>query len=171
MEALPKEKIGRGDMKIDFVYAPEFFALELIDLFRELGDAYRDQSYQKIAQLIYDATWLSKADEHEVDELDTTPLKNIRLDLLEHQVNFIKKWPVLLNHLNLQGYILSFKPGQGKTLTAIGLAECLKADHVYIVCPNNLKDNWALEIKKYYAQYDDEKKWMHDVCILGTKIW
>lgn len=164
-----KKKIGRGDMKIDFVYAPEFFALELIDLFRELADAYRDQSYQKIAQLIYDASWLSKADTHEVAELDTTPLKNIRLDLLEHQVNFIKKWPILLNYLNLHGYILSFKPGQGKTLTSIGLAECLGAKHVYIICPNNLKDNWALEIKKYYAKYDDETTWMHDVCILGTK--
>lgn len=164
-----KKILGKGDMKIDYVYAPEFFALELVDLFRELGDYYYDQSYIKIAQLIYEATWLSKADSNPVEELDLAPLKNIRLSLMDHQVEFIQHWPQLLNHLNLRGYILSFKPGQGKTLTSIGLAECLKAEKVYIVCPNNLKDNWALEIKKYYAKYDNEQEWMKDVCILGTK--
>ena len=50
------------------------------------------------------------------------------------------------------GYILAFEQGLGKTLTSIGLAECLKVDHVYIVCPNSLKENWALEIRKYYKK-------------------
>jgi superfamily II DNA or RNA helicase len=164
-----KKRIGKGDMKIDYVYAPVFFCLELVDLFNELGDHYHDASYKRIAGLIYDASWLSKADAVTVPELDTTPLKNLRIELMEHQVKFIKAWPQLKNQLNTNGYVLAFKPGKGKTLTAIGLAECLSARKVYIVCPNNLKDNWALEIKKYYAKYDNEATWMRDVCILGTK--
>src|SRR5699024_5542286 len=45
-----KKKIGRGDMKIDYVYAPEFFCLELVELFTQLADAYNDASYRTIAQ-------------------------------------------------------------------------------------------------------------------------
>lgn len=164
-----KKKIGRGDMKIDYVYAPEFFCLELVEMFTNLGDYYNDQSYRNIATQIYNASWLSKADQVEVPKLGLGPLANLRLDLMDHQKAFIGLWPCLKNQLHLNGFILAFQPGKGKTLTAVGLAECLKAKKVYIVCPNNLKDNWALEIKKYFSKYDDEKLWMKDVCILGTK--
>lgn len=164
-----KKKIGRGDMKIDYVYAPEFFCLELVELFTQLADAYNDASYRTIAQLIYQNSWLSKADMVEVPPLSLEPLSALRLELLPHQKQFIELWPSLKNQLHLNGYILAFQPGKGKTLTAVGLCECLHAKKVYIVCPNNLKDNWALEIKKYYAKYDDEQLWMKDVCILGTK--
>lgn len=165
-----KRRIGRGDMKIDYVYAPEFFALELIDLFRELGDLYHDNSYRRISEMIYEVSWLSRADKVQMPPMSTAPLKNLALELMPHQVSFIEQWPQLKAHLNLNGYILSFKPGKGKTLTAIGLAECLHTNKVYIVCPNNLKDNWALEIKKYYSKYSDEKLWEQDVCILGSKF-
>lgn len=164
-----KKKIGKGDMKIDYVYAPEFFCLELVEMFKELGNAYNDSSYIRIAELIYEASWLSKADTQQVPPLSLDNLSNLRLELLPHQKKFIELWPILKNQLNLNGYILAFPPGKGKTLTAVGLAECLNAKKVYIVCPNNLKDNWALEIKKYYAKYDDDAQWMRDVCILGTK--
>ena len=169
-KAYQKKKIGRGDMKIDYVYAPEFFSLELVELFRKLAERYHDNSYRHIAEMIYDASWLSKADQTDVPELGLQPLSNIdNVELMDHQKKFIAYWPKLKNQLHMNGYILAFKPGRGKTLTAIGLAECLKASHVYIVCPNNLKENWALEIRKYYSKYHDEKLWMHDVCILGTK--
>lgn len=169
-KAYQKKKIGKGDMKIDYVYAPEFFCLELVELFRKLGEVYRDTSYRRIAEMIYDNTWLSKADQVDVPELGLQPLENIdNVELMDHQKKFIAYWPKLKNQLHMNGYVLAFQPGRGKTLTAIGLAECLKAKHVYIVCPNNLKDNWALEIRKYYSKYHDERLWMHDVCILGTK--
>lgn len=165
-----KKKIGRGDMKIDSVYAPSFFAMELVTMFQDLGERYKDNSYKQIAESIYANTWLAQADQKaDIPLLDLTPLKNIRLGLMDHQKRFIQLWPRLKAQLNLRGYILAFKPGKGKTLTSIGLAECVHASKVYIVCPNNLKDNWALEIKKYFAKYDDEKLWMRDVCILGTK--
>lgn len=169
-KAYQKKKIGRGDMKIDYVYAPEFFCLELVELFRDLGTFYHDASYQRIAEMIYEASWLSKADQVMMPPLDLAPLNALALELLPHQKRFIELWPQLKNQLNINGYILAFKPGKGKTLTAVGLSECLKAKKVYIVCPNNLKDNWALEIKKYYHKYlNDETAWMRDVCILGTK--
>ena len=51
------------------------------------------------------------------------------------------------------------------TLTAIALSECLDVDHVYIVCPNSLKENWALEIQKYYQKYQDDDLWKQEVFI------
>lgn len=165
-----KRRISRGDMKIDYVFAPEFFCLELCELFTELGAAYNDASYKRIAQLIYENSWMFKADRINMPKMSTNPLSAIRLELLPHQVKFIEEWPVLKSRLNLNGYILSFKPGKGKTLTSVGLAECLHSEKVYIVCPNNLKDNWALELRKYYARYDDENIWRNEVCVLGTKF-
>lgn len=164
------KKISRGDMRINYVYAPEFFALEFVELFNALAERYGDKSYRRVAELIYGATWLSKADTIDVPELGLEPLANIDMDLLDHQKRFIAQWPVLKNQLHLKGYILAFKPGKGKTLTTIGLAECLKVPRVYIVCPNNLTANWALEIKKYFKKYQlNEQAWTRDVCILGTK--
>ena len=165
-----KKKIGRGDMKIDYVYAPEFFAIELVDLFRDLGNHYNDNSYRRIAELIYESSWMAKSDSQPVTPLSLEPLSNLDgIELMDHQKEFISQWPVLKNQLNLNGYILAFKPGKGKTVTAVGLAECIKAKRVYIVCPNNLKDNWALELRKYFKKYqDNDDLWKKDVCILGS---
>ena len=165
-----KKKIGRGDMKIDYVYAPEFFAIELVDLFRDLGNHYNDNSYRRIAELIYESSWMAKSDSQPVTPLSLEPLANLDgIELMDHQKEFISQWPVLKNQLNLNGYILAFKPGKGKTVTAVGLAECIRAKRVYIVCPNNLKDNWALELRKYFRKYqENDDLWKKDVCILGS---
>ena len=167
-KAFQAKKISRGQMKIDYVYAPEFFCLEFVTLFRELGEAYGDRSYLHIAELIYENSWLSHADEIRVDDLNLEPLGSIRLELLDHQVEFIRQWNQLKAQLNLNGYVLAFQPGKGKTLTAVGLAQCLHAKRIYIVCPNNLKDNWALELRKYFQRYQNMRTWMDEVCILGT---
>lgn len=168
--AFQRKAIKRGDMRIDYVYAPEFFALELVDLFLVLSDAFGDASYKHIAEQIYHKTWLSKSDSQEIQELDTSRLGNISLTLMPHQVQFIKEWPRLKSRLNLRGYCLAFDPGYGKTLTSIGLAECLNVAHVYIICPNSLKMNWANEIRKYYSKYSDEKLWKRDVHIVGSSF-
>lgn len=167
-----KKKIDRGDMKIEYVSAPEFFALEFIQLFNDLADRYKDNSYRRIAELLYENTWVSAADKLDPEPLDTSRLKNLdRYTLKDYQVEFIKLWPKLKAKLNMNGYILAFVQGLGKTLTAVGLSECLNASKVYIVCPKTLTDNWALEIRKYYSKYfNDEKRWRKDVAILGTNF-
>lgn len=166
-----QKRISRGQMKVDSVHAPQFFALELTTIFQDLSKRYRDKSYGYIAEEIYKNSWLYQADTMAgVGDISLEPLSNLSLTLLPHQMDFIKKWDKLKAQLHLNGYILAFQPGKGKTLTAIGLSECIHASHVYIVCPNNLKDNWALEIRKYYTKYADEAEWRRDVCILGTKF-
>ena len=163
------KRISRGAMKIDSLHTPEFFTMELVTIFTELADRYRDNSYRMIAESIYQNTWLAKADQVTLPDTDLSPLSALKFELLPHQKEFIKNWDRLKARLNMNGYILAFQPGKGKTLTAVGLSECIRASHVWIVCPNNLKDNWALEIRKYYERYSDPELWAHDVKILDGK--
>lgn len=165
-----KKQINRKSIKIDYLYTSEFFALELVCLFNELGKRYRDKVYKNMARQIYTNSWLSKADytSENIPYLKLDNLNNLRLQLNVYQKEFIAKYPKLKAQLNLNGYILAFEQGLGKTLTSVALSECLNVDHVYIICPNSLKENWALEIKKYYDKYDDDNIWRDEVFICTT---
>src|SRR5699024_7588220 len=101
--------------------------------------------------------------------INISNLKNIRYTLKPYQKDFIEMYPTLKERFNLNGYLLSFDQGLGKTLTAISLAECLDKDQVVIVCPNSLKENWAYEIKEYFYKYEDEKLWRDEVYVHGSK--
>jgi len=70
-----------------------------------------------------------------------------RYQLMAHQeegVQFLTQRP---------GGILAFEQGLGKTLTAIDAFRRLRgqglADHMVVLCPNSLKDNWAGEITRF----------------------
>lgn len=166
-----KKRIQRANIKIDYLYTPEFFALELVRLFTDLGKRFRDKTYKSFAVMIYQNSWLYQADKKAevTPPLSTSNLSNLTLTLNDYQEDFIRNYPKLKAQLNLKGYILAFEQGLGKTLTAIGLTECIEADHVYIVCPNSLKANWALEIQKYYEKYQDDDLWKQEVFICNER--
>ena len=165
-----KKKIQRSQIKIDYLQTSDFFALELVCLFNELGKRYRDKTYLRIANQIYQQTWLKESDDNAQSAPYLYPEKikdEFRVTLLPHQEQFIQLYPKLKAQLNLRGYILAFEQGLGKTLTAVALAETMNVDHVYIVCPNtsNMKTTWASEIQKYYKKYEDVDRWRQDVFI------
>lgn len=166
-----RKKIQRRDMEIKSISFPAFFCVELQELFAELGEFYDDYIYRRIARLIYEKSWLSKADEQKIPLLDTSILKselNEKYELLPHQKKFIELWDVLKGKLNLRGYILAFGQGLGKTLTATSLALCKNKKKVYIVCPNTLTVNWAEELKLYLKKYKDVNLWRDEVGIVGN---
>ncbi len=167
------KQINRRDMKITEVHTSEFFAPELIAMLKELFDVYKDYTYAKAARLIYEKTWLSKADNNIPPEVDTSVLNgrfNEKYKLLPYQDEFIRAFNQLKHKLNLRGYILAFEQGLGKTFTATALMECLNKKRVYIVCPNSVTENWANEIKGYFKCYNDnDDKWHEDVGIVGSK--
>lgn len=100
--------------------------------------------------------------------MDLKPLKDFAVQPTDYQLDFIKQYPKLKYEHDLDGYLLSFDQGLGKTFTAIAIAECLHKELIYIVCPNTIKDSWALEIKKYYKKYSDEKLWRKEVYASGV---
>ena len=164
-----KGKIKKKEMEVKYITFPVFFALEIAMIFEDLGKYYGVPYYKKIANQIRTKTWVSELDKpvQEVP-LNTSALKNIRYTLKPYQEEFIKMFPTLKNRFHLDGYILSFDQGLGKTLTAIALAECLNKEQVVIVCPNSLKENWSYEIKEYFYKYEDEKLWKDEVFVHGS---
>ena len=166
-----RKQIRRRDMEVKSISFPAFFCVELQELFAELGETYNDYCYRKIARLIYETSWLSKADKLDIPLLKIDSLKdelNEKYELLPHQKKFIEFWDVLKGRLNLRGYILAFGQGLGKTLTATSLSLLKKKKKVYIVCPNTLTVNWAEELKLYLKKYSDISLWKEEVGIVGN---
>ncbi len=167
------KQINRRDMKITEIHTSEFFAPELVAMLKELFDVYKDYTYAKAARLIYEKTWIGKADNDIPTEVDTSVLNgrfNEKYKLLPYQDEFIRAFNQLKHKLNLRGYILAFEQGLGKTFTAIALMECLNKKRVYIICPNSVTENWANEIKGYFKCYNgNDDKWHEDVGIIGSK--
>lgn len=146
-----------------------FFALEASKIFEELAYRYGFTYYQKISSQLWTKTWLKEyIEERAGDPLSLDPLRAIRFDFKDYQRTFIADYPNLKRRLNLRGTVLSFDQGLGKTLTAVGLAECLGKKRVYVVCPNTLRDVWLGELRKYYARYDDVTVAKREIYVHGT---
>lgn len=148
-----KKKISRSQMTITSLVSPTFFALELSILFSQLYKKYKNPKYAQIAKIIYEESWLKKADDTKYDNIDIDYAQNLlaeKYKLQAHQIEFIKAYPKYKSQLNLRGVYLAFDQGLGKTLTSLSLAMALKVEKIYIICPNTLVQNWYDEINSYY---------------------
>lgn len=163
-----KEKKKKQDMKVVNVSVPLFFALEIYKIFEELGHFYNLSYYNRVSHNIWIKTWISNFETINPSETDTSNLSNLKFTLKDYQLDFIKKYNILKVKYDLEGYILTFEQGLGKTLTAIALAECLDKSQVVIVCPNSLRENWAYEIKSYFSMYENQNRWINDIYVKGS---
>jgi SNF2 family DNA or RNA helicase len=166
-----KEMINKSQMKISSLSVPIFFALEIYKIFMDLADFYQLPFYREVARKIYKNTWVSKYENRQNINIETdlTNLDNLSLKPLDYQREFIASYQSIKYTYELEGYILSFDQGLGKTFTSIGVAETIpNLKQVIIVCPNTLKENWAFEIKSYYNKYSNDKVWMNEIFIFGN---
>ena len=166
-----KKVISSNERKISQLEVPLFFSLEMYNLFMELSDFYNLKFYKAVAKKIYDQTWISNYDKKDMMNLETTKseyLSKLKFEAKDYQKEFILNYKKLKYIYDLEGYILSFDQGLGKTFTSVALAEVLSKDKIIIVCPNSLKENWAYEIKSYYSKYNNEKVWKDEIFILGS---
>jgi len=165
-----KEKISKDKMKIVELSVPLFFALEIYSLFLDIGEFYKLPWYNNVAKGIYKKTWISNYETREQVITNTSALSKLNFKPKDYQLEFIKQYETLKHIYDLEGYILSFDQGLGKTFTAIGLAECLGKDQIVIVCPNSLKENWAYEIRSYFKIYSlNEEHWKKSVYVHGVE--
>jgi SNF2 family DNA or RNA helicase len=156
-----------NDRKIANLRVPLFFALEVYKIFLDLSEYYKLPYYTNVANKIWNKTWISKFQDRQNVETDITPLNNLNFEAKDYQRKFIEEYESLKNIYELEGYILSFEQGLGKTFTAIGLSECLKyVEQVIIVCPNSLKENWAYEVRDYFKEFQmNEAVWKSKVYV------
>lgn len=166
-----KKKITADQRKITQLEVPLFFALEIHNIFYQLAEFYNLKYYKTVADKIYKHTWISNFEHKDMSELKTTPieyLSNLKYEPKDYQKEFILNYKKLKYIYDLEGYILSFDQGLGKTFTAIALSEVLDKDRIIIVCPNSLKENWAYEIRMYYKKYTNDDIWKSEVYVYGN---
>lgn len=165
-----RKRIKKSELKIKQLVVPSFFALELSIMFMDIGNLYNISYYKKASLMIRKYTWVNKLYQPITEiPMDLSGLKNIssRYILKDYQKEFITLYNTLKSRYNLDGYLLSFDQGLGKTLTSIALSECLRKDCIIIVCPNSLKENWSYEIRDYFEKYSTERVWLSEVYVAG----
>lgn len=163
-----KKLIRKANLKTTQLEVHLFFALELYKIFMELGEFYKLPYYIQVAKDIYKKTWISNVDKIKAEYTNVKNLDKFNYTLTDYQMEFIRNYNMLKETNELEGYILAFKQGLGKTFTSIALAECLNKNQVIIVCQNTLKENWAYELRNYYKIYQDRNKWIKDIFILNN---
>jgi SNF2 family DNA or RNA helicase len=161
----------RKEMVIANIRIPLFFALELSVIFRDIYEATGLTFYQKLSAQLYRKTWISNLVDPKEYPINLQKLSEISpsFKLKPYQEEFVKQYNTIKFQSGLEGYILSFDQGLGKTLTSIALSLCLNKERVYIICPNTLKLNWSNELKKYITRYSDDAVFADEVFVEGVK--
>jgi len=164
------KKLVIDDGKSVFVH--EFFALELYKIFEELYVLYGYKFYLNIAEKIRKKTWIKDLTKGALVTHPISPkvksLFSPEFVLFEYQQEFVELYESLKQRLNLNGYILSFDQGLGKSLTTTYLYEHINCDRMIIVCPKTVTENWANELRKYYVKFnEDESLFTNEVYAYG----
>ena len=116
------------------------------------------RSYTNVINLIYQKTWLKDTLKGYPSKIDYQKFTKYNLPLKPYQLEFIKFYEDRKNKFHLNGLILAFEQGLGKTLTSIALMDGLNKDCVIIVAPKStIRTVWAAEIKK---QIPDSPVWV-----------
>lgn len=165
-----QKKIKGNQRKMSNLEVDLFFAQELYNILMELADYYNMNYYKRMAKYIYDNTYLSNADKQPTVKVDMSILDrslNEKYKPKDFQEEFIRKYFEYKEIYELDGYILSFDQGLGKTFTAACIAEIINPDQVIIICLNSLKENWANELRMYFKRYNNEETFKEEVYIHG----
>jgi len=162
-------KIMGSQRRILYFKLAPFFALEGMLMFQNLHKKYKLKLYSDIAKFIYDNTWLNSENVKITTRVNMNRLEelNDRFKLQEYQHNFIAQYPSLRDSSQLEGYILSFEQGLGKTLTSISLSLCLEKEFIVCVVPNSLKGNWVIEIMDYLKRYKNRDLAREEIYAIG----
>lgn len=166
-----KKKIPGYKRKVTNLEVDLFFASELYNILMQLGDYYNLRYYRRMAEYIKKNTYLDNLDKNIDVKVDINRLNSILNDAYkpkDFQEEFIKKYFEYKEIYDLDGYILSFDQGLGKTFTAACISELIHPDQTIIVCMNTLKENWANELRLYFKKYNDIERFKREVYVYGV---
>ena len=166
-----KKKIPGYKRKVTNLEVDLFFASELYNILMQLGDYYNLRYYRRMAEYIKKNTYLDNLDKNIDVKVDINRLNSILNEDYkpkDFQEEFIKKYFEYKEIYDLDGYILSFDQGLGKTFTAACISELIHPDQTIIVCMNTLKENWANELRLYFKKYNDIERFKREVYVYGV---
>lgn len=150
---------GRGRVRLTI---DNFFLPDLAYLLDELSKKFpRETFYKKLRQELYEKTWLKNTLINHKPIID----KSLLADISSHfkpeayQTEFIELYNDKKQKYNLNGYILAFQQGLGKTFTSLLLMHLLKKTKIVIIAPKTtLRNVWANEIMKVFK--DRQSIWV-----------
>jgi SNF2 family DNA or RNA helicase len=138
---------GRGTLVIHKALLPEL--IYLLNLF--------GGSYSKIANSIIEQSWMKSTITNYPNRVKSSNFADFEYSLKPYQREFIDLYDDKKQKYNLNGYVLAFEQGLGKTFTSIALMHGLEKDSVIIVAPKStLKTVWKNEISTVFK--DKNKK-------------
>lgn len=152
-------------LDIECVYINEFFAMETRSVFIYLYSIFHTKQYKIIIDCLEKETYLNKILIQKDDDFKNyeRPISKNTINefkdnpLMNHQVEFITKYPSFKYRLNLRGFILSFDQGLGKTMTGLGLSINLEKEQTLIICPNSVRNVWLNELLTKIQTYKSDK--------------
>lgn len=127
---------GRSTVKFCSFYALDFEYI-IRKLMESKGVRTTFNRLMRVLTLLHENTWLRKLGRTHSPGIDLSQVTALNVKLLDHQQSFLEYYAKNKPMYSLGGCLLSAEAGGGKTIAAIALAECAKADIVYIVSPKN----------------------------------
>ncbi len=119
----------------------EFFAPDILYTIDQLLETKRTMTPHRhllaIRQGLLENTWLKSTITTHDPILDFRLLENMTIHPLAHQEEFLVRYDKMVPAMRLKGYLLSSPAGTGKTYAGLAWSECIQADCVIVIAPNN----------------------------------
>lgn len=150
---------GRGRVRLTI---DNFFLPDLAYLLDVLSKQYpRNTFYKKLYQELHDKTWLKNTLLTHKPIIDKSKLADITKDFKPepYQTEFVELYNDKKQKYNLNGYVLAFQQGLGKTFTSLLLMHLLGKNKIVIIAPKStLRTVWANEIQNVFI--DKQSIWV-----------
>ena len=130
----------------------KFFLPEFVYILKQIPTRY---AYIDMLSILEQQTWLSNV-QKTIPKLDTSLVnRDMTYSLKSWQKEFLNLYHEKKNQYLLNGYLLAFEQGLGKTFTSIALMHALKKDAIIIIAPKTLLSVWEAEIQKVFKSDQD----------------
>lgn len=120
---------------------------------------FNSTRYNNVINIILENTWMKSISESHPNRVNSSKFSNFHYALKPYQKEFIELYDDKKQKYNLNGYVLAFEQGLGKTFTSIVLMHSLQKNAVIIIAPKStLKTVWKNEIQTVFKE--KKKVWV-----------
>ncbi len=147
---------GKGTIVVHKFFLPEFVYI--------LNQLRFNYTYYNISNLILEQTWMKNTIKNFSNKIDYSRINNdLTFNLKSYQKEFLNIYNNKKQKYMLNGYILAFEQGLGKTFTSLALMHGLRKNVTLIIAPKQtLRTVWLNEINKIY-------KTKQNIWVVGDK--
>jgi len=152
-----------GTTQISF---EEFFVVEVKKVFEWLYEAFKRSSYKEVINLLAQNPRIIALEKpmEEVPSEAANKLNNLGVELKDYQKEFLYYYWNATHKVGLNGFIMAFEQGLGKTFTAISAVYALDLFPCIITAPKSTLLSWKRSIETLLP----EKFLREDVINIGT---